>query len=164
MFALEPVAFVEIVAFVVGALLFLGLGDLVSALFRPHRPTAQKTSTYESGEVPTGTAWTYFNSRLYGIALVFVLFEMETVLLFPWATVWNDALLNAETAGWWRYYTALSAVLFIALLALGLLYVWRQGYFNSIMLPQERPLPTTAATVPHHYYEQVNSRYASVEN
>ena len=159
MFALEQVALLQILSFVAGALLVLGIGTFVSKLLQPHRPNIHKTSTYESGEAPAAQAWAPFNSRFYGIALVFVLFEVETILLFPWATVWNNQTLNAATGGLWKYYTALSALLFITLLALGLAYVWRKGYFgNKHHTP---PLPTVASTIPPHYYEQVNDQYAT---
>ena len=158
MIAIEQVAFLEILTFIAGALLFVGMGSLVGALLRPQRPNKEKLCTYESGEEAVGSAWGKFNTRFYGIAIVFVLFEVETVLLFPWATVWAKHELNEATGGLWASYTALSAVLFITLLAVGLAYAWSQGHLAGIRPP--RPSSSFVSKVPQAYYDQVNRRYA----
>ena len=159
MLALEQFALVEILSFVAGGVLLVGMGAIVSTLLRPHHPNPTKLSTYESGEVAVGTAWAPFNARLYAVAIVFVLFEVEAVLLFPWATVWNNAALNAATGGLWKYYTAFSAFIFVTLLAIGLAYVWRRGCLQGLQPPP--PPSVAAAPVPQHVYEQVNQRYAN---
>ena len=157
--AIEQVAFVEILTFIGGALLFIGMGSFVGGWLGPQHPKEAKLRTYESGEEPAGSAWARFNTGFYVIGLVFVLFEVETVLLFPWATVWANGALNEATGGLWADYTALSGVLFITLLAVGLAYVWRQGHLAGI----RPPLPTASflSKIPKAHYEQVNSRYAS---
>ncbi|MEL6539454.1 MAG: NADH-quinone oxidoreductase subunit A, partial [Bacteroidota bacterium] len=144
--------------FVAGTLALIGGGALTSIWLRTHRPNAIKLSTYESGEASVGDAWNKFNVRFYILAIIFVLFEVETILLLPWATIWANPMLNSLTGGLWVYYTLSSAVAFIALLVVGLGYVWRQGCFASIPLP---PTPDIESTVPFSYYEQVNLRYAS---
>ncbi|MEM9417004.1 MAG: NADH-quinone oxidoreductase subunit A [Bacteroidota bacterium] len=156
--AIEQVAFLEILTFISGVLLFVGMGSWVGAWLRPHRPTPAKTSTYESGEEAVGNAWGKFNARFYGMAIVFVLFEVETILLFPWATVWANRELNEATGGLWARYTAGSAVLFITLLAIGLVYAWRQGHLGG--LPAPRPASSWESKVPKTYYDQINERYA----
>jgi NADH-quinone oxidoreductase subunit A len=159
MIAAEQAALIEILTFVAGALLFIGIGSFVSTLYRPHRPNVEKLSTYESGETPVASSWGQFNSRFYIIAMVFVLFEIETVLLFPWATIWNHPELNELTGGFWAYYTALSALIFITLLAIGLAYVWSKGHFGHL---QPAPLPPSfVSQVPSVHYERNNRRYAS---
>ena len=155
--SIEQTACIEILTFIAGALLFVGVGASVSSLLRP-QPAGSAMPTYEAGEVPMGSAWKRFNARCHVISLVFLLFEVEAVLLFPWATVWASPALNAATGGWWPRYAAVAALLFIALLALGLAYVWRQGHLASIPPP---PAPTFAAKVPPQCYAQVNNRHAT---
>ena len=161
MIVLEQAAFLGILTFMAGALLFVGIGSFVNSLLQPQRTNQAQLQTYESGEEAVGNAWGKLNARFYGIALVFVLFEVETVLLFPWATVWAKRELNEATGGLWTHYTAMSAILFIILLAIGLAYAWRQGHLASA----PSPLPTTSfvSKVPKAYYEQVNRRYEGTE-
>lgn len=159
MMGTEQIAFLEILTFIAGALLLVGLGSLVSTLLQPNRPNEAKLYTYESGETPIGSSWGRFNARFYVIAIIFTLFEVETVLLFPWAMVWANPTLNEATEGLWARYTAMSAVLFIVFLGVGLAYMWRQGHFTSI---QSAPLPSSfSSKVPRAHYEQINHRYAS---
>lgn len=158
---IEQAAFVEILLFIAGALLFIGVGSLVSAWLRPHRPNVEKLSTYESGEAPTGSAWAQFNARFYGIGLIFLLFEVETVLLFPWAVVWGNHELNQATDGLWTRYTALAGTVFILILAVGLAYAWAKGHFTW----ERSTLPPTpfSSKVPREHYERVNRYYASAQ-
>ena len=162
MVVIEQVAFLEILTFIAGALLFVGIGSFLSFLLRTQHPNEGKLHTYESGEEPTGSSWGRFNTRFYFMAIVFILFEVETVLLFPWATVWANPALNEATGGLWTNYTAISAVLFITLLAVGLAYVWSQGHLASV----QPPLPSSSfsSKVPKALYDRVNSRYAATTN
>lgn len=159
MIGIEQVAFLEILTFIAGGLLFVSIGSLISSLLRPQNPNTEKLHNYESGEEPTGSSWGRFNTRFYVIAIFFMLFEVETVLLFPWATVWANPALNKATGGLWASYTAISATLFIISLALGLAYVWSQGHLAGI----HSPLPSSSfsSKVPKALYDRVNSRYAA---
>lgn len=96
---------------VVGA--FLGL----SSLLRPNRPTSGKVTNYESGVDPVGDGWSQSQIRYYIFALLFVMFDVEAVFIFPWAT-------RLETYG---YFGLVEMVIFIFILALGLGYAWRKG-------------------------------------
>lgn len=158
--AIEQVAFLEILTFVVGALLFVGIGTLVSFSLRPHNPNQAKLRTYESGEDPTGSSWGKFHTRYYIIAIVFMLFEIEMVLLVPWTTIWAHHALNEATSGLWAHYTAISTMLFVMLLTIGLAHVWRQGHLAGIQPPM--PASSLASTIPKVYYDRVNSRYATM--
>jgi NADH-quinone oxidoreductase subunit A len=162
MIIIEQVAFLEILSFIAGALLFVGIGSCLSYLLRTQHPNAEKLHTYESGEEPIGSSWGRLSTRFYFMAIVFMLFEVETVLLFPWATVWANPVLNEATGGLWANYTAISAVLFITLLAVGLAYVWSQGYLASVQPPL--PSSSLSSRVPKALYDQVNSHYASTTN
>ena len=89
----------------------------VGRLLRPNRPQPQKYIPYESGVDPVGTGWSQSHIRYYLFGLLFVLFEVETVFIFPWA-VRLDAL---------GVFGLMEMVVFIVILALGLLYAWRKG-------------------------------------
>jgi NADH-quinone oxidoreductase subunit A len=90
----------------------LGLGKIL----RPTRPQEQKYLTYESGVDPVGSGWSQAQIRYYVFALLFVMFDVEAVFIFPWA-------VQLETYGWF----GLSEMfVFIFILALGLVYAWRK--------------------------------------
>ena len=94
----------------------------VSWLLRPSAPTRDKRATYESGEVPTGRPGGRFTVQYYLVALLFLVFDVETALIFPWATIFGDAVGTAGVT------VALVPVLvFIAILLLGLAWAWRTG-------------------------------------
>lgn len=91
---------------------FLGLGSLI----RPSRDTPQKRINYESGVDPQGDMWSQANIRYYVFALMFVLFDVEAVFIFPWAA-------RLEVYG---MFGLIEMAIFIAILALGLFYAWRK--------------------------------------
>ena len=102
--------------FAVGAgFVFVAL--LASHLLAPNHPNSIKTSTYECGEEPVGSPWIRFNTRFYVIALIFLVFDVEVLFLFPWAVNLRDLGLFA-----W-----LDMAVFIAILVVGLAYVWGRG-------------------------------------
>jgi NADH-quinone oxidoreductase subunit A len=88
----------------------------VGRILRPVRPQEQKYITYESGVDPVGTGWSQSQIRYYVFALLFVLFDVEAVFIFPWAT-------RLEVYG---TYGLIEMVVFITILALGLVYAWRK--------------------------------------
>ncbi len=93
----------------------LGLGKLV----RPDNPNPAKLATYECGEPPTGNAWINFNIRFYLFALVFLIFDVELAFMYPVLAVYRDWLARGQAL------VALTEiVLFMAVLFLGLAYVW----------------------------------------
>src|SRR5947209_13179974 len=92
---------------------FLGL----SSLLRPHRPTPDKIIPYESGVDPVGEGWSQSQIRYYIFALLFVVFDVEAVFIFPWA------VRLEEYAG----FGLVEMGVFIFVLVLGLVYAWRKG-------------------------------------
>ncbi len=96
---------------IVGA--FLGLASLL----RPTRPSEQKYISYESGSDPVGDEWSQSQIRYYIFALLFVMFDVEAVFIFPWAT-------RLEAYG---YFGLVEMAIFIFILILGLGYAWRKG-------------------------------------
>ncbi|WP_053406452.1 NADH-quinone oxidoreductase subunit A [Persicobacter sp. CCB-QB2] len=157
MIATEVSAFGEILLYIIGSVLFVLLTYFGSWLFRPHRPNEEKNTTYESGEDTVGTAWGQFNMRFYIVALLFILFEVEIIFLFPWATVFGDAQLIAETDGMWGWFAIVEMFLFIFILVLGLAYAWGKGFLNWDK-PEVIP-PKVDTKVPDQLYDAVNNRY-----
>lgn len=86
-------------------------------LVRPHRPSEQKNSTYECGEEAIGTSWIQFNVRFYVIALIFLIFDVEIAILFPWATIFREMSLLA----------LVEILVFVGILIVGFAYVWAKG-------------------------------------
>lgn len=149
-------AFGEILLFIVGGVIFVLGGLLTAWLIRPHRPNVEKLSTYESGEEPAGTAWGQFNARFYVIALVFILFDVEIVFLFPWATVFGQQVLIDATGGLWGWFALAEMFLFISILALGLAYVWAKGYLDWVKPEPGRS--TFKGAVPPSLYDKINRK------
>ena len=147
----------QILIFVVGGILFLLVTLLISRLLRPHRPNPEKLASYESGEEPQGGAWVQFNLRFYVLALIFLLFEVEIVFLFPWATVFAKEEWMVQTEGAWGVYSLVEMIIFIILIGLGLAYVWVNGHLNW---SKPDPEPTEfVSPVPKELYDQLNERY-----
>jgi NAD(P)H-quinone oxidoreductase subunit 3 len=88
-----------------------------SKVVRPNTPSIERYTTYESGMEPIGGAWIQFNIRYYMFALVFVVFDVETVFLYPWAVAFHKLGLLAF----------IEALVFIAILTIALVYAWRKG-------------------------------------
>ena len=110
--------FVGVLMFLAAGGLVVGAGLFVSSLVRPEKLTPEKLMPYECGENPVGTPWgVRFNIRFYVFALVFLIFDVEAVMLVPWAVVFKDLGMTAYVAG----------MIFIGMLVLGLADVWRKG-------------------------------------
>ena len=114
---MELVDYLGVLMFMVAAVLFVGVTLAVSSLVRPSKFTAEKYIPYECGEDPVGSPWIRFNIRFYVFALVFLIFDVEAVFLFPWAVVYQKLGLFAFVEG----------VIFIGILVLGLAYLWAKG-------------------------------------
>ena len=123
----------------IGALAIVGLliplaMMAVSYLLRPSVPETSKRATYESGEVPTGGTRIRFNIQYYMVALLFLVFDIETVLLFPWALTYTDALA-AEEIG--LLHALGPMLLFVAILVVGLAWAWRNGVVQWAKTPAQ---------------------------
>ncbi len=104
------------------ALVLAGLLLGVAALVRPDKPTRQKVMAYESGVDPVGTGWSQSQIRYYIFALLFVVFDVEAVFIFPWATqLERYALFGLVEMG-----------IFVFVLLLGLVYAWRKGVLRWV--------------------------------
>ena len=105
--------------FVAGALVVTGM-MLLSHLLAPFKPTREKLKTYESGEEPVGQAWGRYPTHFYVFALLFVVFDVEVIFLFPWAVLFRQL-------GW---YGLIEVTIFIAILVVGLVYAWKKKALN----------------------------------
>jgi len=106
------------------ALAIIGIGFMAAMfgmqkLLAPSNPYARKLMPYECGEPPTGKAWINFNVRFYLIALIFVVFEVEVAFLYPVAAVYLDWIRRGQ-----RLYVLSEILIFLGILAVGLVYVW----------------------------------------
>lgn len=105
-----------LIFFIIGAL-FVAAGMFASWILRPRRPYPGKIAPYECGEDPVGDAWVRFNVRFYVIALIFLIFDVEVVFLFPWALVFRN----------FGMFGFLEMAVFLGILIVGFIYVWAKG-------------------------------------
>ena len=118
--------FGSILAFLIVGAIFTAGGLIGSWLLRPRRPYPQKLSTYECGEEPIGSARIRFNIRFYVVALIFLVFEVEVVFLFPWALVYKH----------FGMFAFVEMLVFLGILIVGYAYVWVKKD-----LEWDKPLP-----------------------
>jgi len=109
--------FAFVAVMLVTAFLLMGVAVLAASFLRPKKPNKAKLETYECGMETVGDAWVQFRVQYYIFALVFVLFDVGGVLLFPFAAAFNALPL----------YAVLVAALFLLTLLGALLYAWRKG-------------------------------------
>ena len=109
--------FSHVFAFIILAILFDAGGLVTSKILRPRNPNKFKLASYECGEDPIGGSWVKFNIRYYVVALIFILFDVEILFLFPWALVFNPM-------GWLAVGEMFT---FVGILVVGYIYVWAKG-------------------------------------
>jgi NADH-quinone oxidoreductase subunit A len=103
--------------FVIIAILFPIIALALAFIIRPKKPNPVKSSTYECGLETIGETWVQFRVQYYIYALVFVIFDIETVFLYPWAVAYNKLGLFA----------LVEMFIFLVILFGGLIYAWRKG-------------------------------------
>ena len=145
-----PFHFANVLLFSATAILFV-FGSLVAGRFlRPNYPTPEKSMIYECGEKPIGQAWYNFNPRFYLIALVFVIFEVEIAFMFPVASVYKSFIEKGQ-----GLLAFAEIFVFVAILAVGLAYVWamgdlewvkglKQDVLQSLRDKRQKPIETSA--------------------
>ena len=109
--------FGKVFVFILTAIMFVIISVVAARLIRPARPTSEKLTTYECGENPEGSPWVKFNIRFYVVALIFLIFDVEVVMLIPWALVYQEGGILGFLIG----------AIFLILLGLGMAYEWRKG-------------------------------------
>lgn len=95
---------------------------VISALISPKKPNPIKQATYECGIETVGDSWVQFKAQYYIFALVFLIFDVETVFLFPWALSLKQLPI----------FVVLEGILFIGILLAGLVYTWRKGMLEWV--------------------------------
>jgi NADH:ubiquinone oxidoreductase subunit 3 (subunit A) len=108
--------------FLLLAPVFPAMALLIPRLIAPRKPNPLKSETYECGIETYGETWVQFKAQYYIFALVFLIFDIEIVFLFPWAVAFDQLPLFAVMEG----------VLFILILVAGLLYTWRKGVLEWV--------------------------------
>jgi NADH:ubiquinone oxidoreductase subunit 3 (subunit A) len=111
---------VFIAVFLVLAPVFPLLALIIPRIVAPRKPNPIKTQTYECGIETVGETWVQFKVQYYLYALVFLIFDVELVFLFPWAVAFEQLPLFAVVEG----------IIFILILAGGLIYAWRKGILD----------------------------------
>lgn len=91
-----------------------------SALLGKRMRDPVKSSPYESGMKPVGSARERFSVKFYLVAMVFILFDIEAIFLYPWAVIYREL----------RFYAFFEMVLFVALVLCGYFYIWKKGVLN----------------------------------
>ncbi len=133
--------FGAVLAFAVVAIGFAFIALTAGRLLRPNFPEAAKSTIYECGEKPIGTAWMNFNPRFYLIALVFVIFEVDIALTFPVVAVFKEWVAQSPRTG----VIALGELLaFTAILVVGLAWVWVHGDLEWVKKLAEVDQPTAS--------------------
>ncbi len=107
----------QILIFIIVAIGFVAVAYITALLIAPRKPNKYKGSTYECGEDTSGETWIKFNVRFYVIALIFIIFDVEIVFLFPWAVLFKELGLFAF----------IEMAVFLFILILGYVYVYFKG-------------------------------------
>ncbi len=109
--------FLNVLIFLGVGILLVGITLLLSRVLHPRKITEEKLLTYECGEDAVGDAWIKFNNRFYIVALIFIIFDIEVVFLFPWAVVFKKLGMFAF----------IEMMVFLAILMVGFAYAWVKG-------------------------------------
>lgn len=110
--------YIPVLILLVVAILVPVVGLAVGRLIRPNRPSDEKLFPYECGVDPEGDARDRFSIRFYLIAILFVIFDVETIFLFPWAVIYRDRL---------ALFGFIEMLVFLGILIVGYVYVWKKG-------------------------------------
>jgi NADH-quinone oxidoreductase subunit A len=110
-------SYVPVLIFIVVAALLPVVALAVGRLLRPSLPGQGKLAPYECGIEPSGDARERFSVRFYVIAILFVIFDVETIFLFPWAVIYDKLAL----------FGFIEMVVFLGILIVGYVYVWKKG-------------------------------------
>lgn len=145
---------------IVGVLLVC-ITILLAKTLSPKNPNPVKLSTYECGEEAVGSSWIQINSRFYVIALVFLLFDVELIFVFPWATIFGNSELVAAD-GRWGWFTMIEMGIFLGILVVGLIYVWKRGDISWIKPTHVQP--HVSVGIPSEAYDQLNNKSYTIRD
>ncbi len=114
-------AFSGVLVFILFSVLFVWGSLFLSSLLRPKKPTEEKEMIYECGEDPIGGGWVQYNVRFYIIAVIFIIFDVEVIFIYPVATIFRKMI--GEGMG---FYVLGELLIFVLILLAGLVYVWKK--------------------------------------
>lgn len=114
--------FIPILVLIGLAICIVLVSLLLSKIIRPHRPSKLKQTAYECGELPQGSAWSSFNVRFYVVGLIFIIFDVESALMFPVASVYKK-MLGLGRGG----LVLVEIAIFLGILVAGIAYCWAKG-------------------------------------
>ena len=122
--------FIPVIVFVLIGVALLVAPLVLQYLISPrHNKSGEKLVSYECGEVPEGSAWVKFNVRFYIVALIFIIFDVEVVFLFPWAAVYQQFIEQGD-----GLLVLIEVLLFIIILLVGFAYVWVKGDLDWVKM------------------------------
>src|SRR5271169_6336440 len=114
------------------AMALSGVLLLLSSLVGWRRPSKIKSQPYECGITPTGDAREPFSVKFYLVAMVFILFDVEAIFLYPWAYIFKDLARNVET----RWFGFIEMMFYVAILLVGYIYLWKKGALDWHKAPK----------------------------
>jgi NADH-quinone oxidoreductase subunit A len=120
-------AYVPLLLYLLVATALAGALTAVSVLVGWRRPNRAKQQAYECGMDPTGDARAPFSVKFYLVAMVFILFDVEAIFLYPWAYIYKDMIKVSHSFGVYGFEEML---LYIAVLLVGYIYLWKKGAFD----------------------------------
>jgi NADH-quinone oxidoreductase subunit A len=119
-----------VVLLLIVAILFTITNLVLSLIVGPSRTGPGKETTYESGMVPVGDARRRFNVRFYIVAMIFLVFDVEIVFMYPWATIYAPSAQPGGIAGLSSGVLLIDIIIFVAILLLAYFYAWGKGVFR----------------------------------
>jgi NADH-quinone oxidoreductase subunit A len=126
----------SITIFVVFGAAFVLVNLAVGALARPKIPNPEKAAVYECGEPSIGSSWVQFDLRFYIVALVYLIFDVEVALFYPWAVAYGSAADLGRQIGMSvsdiRAVAIVDMLFFFGVLLVGFAYLWRFGYLDWV--------------------------------
>jgi NADH-quinone oxidoreductase subunit A len=115
---------------------FVFINMAVGRLARPTAPNPEKSAVYECGEPTIGSSWVQFDLRFYIVALVYLIFDVEVALFYPWAVAYGDAAAIGKPLGLSalavRQTALIDMLFFFGVLLVGFAYLWRFGYLDWV--------------------------------
>ena len=115
---------------IIFAVILIALPLVIQYLISPrNNKGGEKLIPYECGELPEGSAWVKFNIRFYIIALIFIIFDVEVIFMFPWAIVYKE----------YGMLGFIEMLLFVSILLVGFFYVWKKGDLGWVKMEIRNP-------------------------
>ena len=126
----------SITIFVAFGAVFVFANLAIGALARPKIPNPEKSAVYECGEPSIGSSWVQFDLRFYIVALVYLIFDVEVALFYPWAVAYGSAETLGSAIGMSafsiRQVALVDMLFFFGVLLVGFAYLWRFGYLDWV--------------------------------